>query len=109
MYIRIVTSHVEGLTHDEYVAQATAAAEGFARWEGLLAKFWLGDEATGRYGGVYLFTDAAAAHASRSTPEFAALLTTPVFTDLRIDEFEVLAEPTTITSGVRASVVRAAA
>lgn len=108
MYARIVTFRIEGPSHDDYVAHASAVADGFNEWEGLLAKFWLSDEDAGRYGGIYLFTDEAAADASRATPLFDAL-DAPTFADLRIEEFAILDAPTAITHGLRASVVRGAA
>ena len=99
MYARIVTFRIDGPSHDAYHANAMAIAEAFNQWDGLLAKVWLGDEAAGRYGGIYVFTDAAAADASRTTAEFLSLQHLPVFVDLHIDEFDILDEPTAITAG----------
>ena len=107
MYARIVTFRLDGPSHAEYERQAVALADAFAAWPGLLAKVWLGDEAAGRYGGLYLFESAAAAEASRQTPEFLSLHHLPVFTDLRIEELEVLEAPTAVTGGPFTAVVAA--
>jgi hypothetical protein len=107
MYARIVTFRLDGPSFDEYHAQAVAIAESFNEWPGLQAKVWLADEADGRYGGVYLFASAADADESRSAPQFLALQRLPVYTDLRVQEFEILDEPTAITAGVLAASVAA--
>jgi hypothetical protein len=99
MYARIVTFHLDGPSSDQYHAHAVAIAESFNDWPGLRAKVWLADEADGRFGGFYLFDSAADADQSRSAPEFLSLQKLPVFTDLTIEEFEILDEPTAITGG----------
>lgn len=105
MYARIVTFRLDGPSFDEYHAQAVAIAESFNEWPGLRAKLWLADPSDHRYGGFYLFDSAADAEASRSAPQFLSVQLLPVFTDLRIEEFEILDEPTAITGGALAASV----
>ena len=99
MYARVVTFRLDGPTHAEYEAQATAIAESFHEWPGLRATLWLGDQADRRYGGIYLFDCAEDADLSRSTWQFLSVQSLPMFTDLVIEEYEVLDGPTAVTGG----------
>jgi hypothetical protein len=108
MYARLVRFRLVGPTHEEYDAQATAIAESFNEWPGLRAKLWLADQQTGRYGGIYLFDRAEDAELSRSTPQFLSVQMLPMFTELSIEEFEILDGPTAITGGPFAAVVAGA-
>ncbi len=99
MYLRVVTFELVGPSHEAYEEQATAIADAFAAWPGLLAKVWLADEQARRYGGVYLFASAEDAARSRSTAEFRSIEALPMFTDVRIEEFDVLDRPTSVTGG----------
>src|SRR6187455_599065 len=99
MYARVVRFRLVGPTHEEYDAQATAVAESFNEWPGLRAKLWLADQQAGRYGGIYLFDRAEDAELSRSTPQFLSVQMLPMFTELSIEEFEILDGPTSITGG----------
>lgn len=108
MYARIVTFQLDGPSHDEYHAQAVAIASSFNEWPGLCAKLWLADEAAGRYGGVYLFASKVDADASRATAQLRSLEELPVFTDLTVQELDVLDEPTAITGGLFAALLPAA-
>jgi hypothetical protein len=98
MYVRIVTFGLAGITPAEYRARAEQTAPGFRAWPGLVGKVYLDGGADGRYGGVYLFADRAAADASRETVLFAALVGNPAFADLRIEEHAVLDTPTWVTT-----------
>ena len=97
MYIRIVTFALTGLPADVYRQHATAVADGFTAWPGLLGKVWLADDERNRYGGVYLFASKADADRSRTTPLFAGLVGNAAFADLVIEEYDTLAEPTAVT------------
>jgi hypothetical protein len=103
MIIRLVTFTLDGVDDAHYRSLAGAVAPGFAEWTGLDAKLWVTEPASGTYGGVYVFADAAAADASRGTELFAGMMTNPAFTDLTIREFEVLDEPTQVTGGCLAA------
>ncbi|GAA4710077.1 hypothetical protein GCM10023215_59760 [Pseudonocardia yuanmonensis] len=97
MYIRIVTF---GITVPEaaYAAHAEAVAPAFTAWPGLLGKWWLADADGGTYGGVYFFTDRAAADLSRDTDTFRAMTDSPALTGITVREFDVLAAPTAVTA-----------
>ncbi|MBI5089098.1 MAG: YdhR family protein [Actinobacteria bacterium] len=98
MFVRIVTFSLDGIDAEQYLRHAESVAEGFNRWDGLLGKVWLADP-TGTRGGIYLFTDRAAADASRTTPLFRSMADSPAFDELTIEEFEVIAPLTAITAG----------
>jgi hypothetical protein len=104
MYARVVTFRLEGPTHEAYHEQASAVADSFNEWPGLRAKLWLADRRARRYGGIYLFDSAEDAERSRSTPEFRSLQALPMFTELRIEEFDILDRPTAVTGGPFAAV-----
>ena len=97
MYIRIVTFAIT-VSHDDYLAIAEQVAPAFLAWPGLQAKYWIADEATGRYGGIYLFTSREAADATRETDLFRGMAANPAFADLDVVEYDVLAAPTAVTS-----------
>lgn len=100
MRLRIVTFAL-GVPADDYVRLATDIAPAFASWPGLLAKWWLGDVASGTYGGVYLFADREHADRSRDTDLFRDLQTSPAFREVEIREYDVLDALSTITAPVR--------
>jgi hypothetical protein len=97
VYIRIVTFGLANLPIADYRQHAAAVAGGFTAWPGLLEKIWLADERRNRFGGVYVFESQDDADRSRSTALFAGLVANPAFTDLVIDEYDTLPEPTAIT------------
>jgi hypothetical protein len=97
--IRIVTFTLTVLA-DDYVSRATDGAPAFRSWPGLLAKWWLGDTASGTYGGVYLFASRSDADRSRDTDLFRDMSTNPAFKDLTVREYDLLDEPTTITAPI---------
>jgi hypothetical protein len=98
VYVRIVTFCLDGVSESEYRARAEHLALGIREWPGLLRKVWLADRGSGRFGGVYLFTDRAAADRSRNTELFRAMAAHPHFVDLRVEEFDVLDAATDITT-----------
>jgi hypothetical protein len=99
MRIRIITFTLE-IPADDYVRHATDLAPAFGSWPGLLAKWWLGDAASGTYGGVYLFATQQDADRSRKTDLFRDMSTNPAFNDLVVREYDVLDAPTAITAPI---------
>jgi hypothetical protein len=97
MRVRIVTF---GLTvpAEAYTAHAVDIAHRFTAWPGLLGKWWLGDAASGTFGGVYLFASREAADRSRQTDLFRAMLANRGFKDVTVREYDVLDAPTAITA-----------
>jgi Putative mono-oxygenase ydhR len=98
MRIRIITFTLEGPAED-YVRHTMDIAPAFRSWPGLLAKWWLGDAASGTYGGVYLFATQGDADRSRDTDLFRGMSTNPAFHDLTVREYGLLDAPTAITAG----------
>jgi hypothetical protein len=99
MRIRIVTFTLD-VPADEYVRHAADIAPAFRSWPGLLAKWWLGDAASGTYGGVYLFATQGDADRSRDTDLFRDMNTNPAFEGLTVREYDLLDAPTAITAPV---------
>jgi hypothetical protein len=98
MYVRIVTFRLDGLTAAEYHDRAVGLAPAFTAWPGLLAKVWIADGDAETYGGIYLFADRASADRSRDTGVYRLMAANPAFADLSVREFDVLDEPTAITT-----------
>ena len=98
MYLRIVTFGLAGIDAEQYGEIAEQVAPGIRGWPGLTAKFWLADETTNTYGGVYVFESREHADASRATEQFIGMTRNPHFADLTIREFGVLDAPTAITA-----------
>ena len=100
MHVRIVTFTLDGPADAEaaYRRHAEEIAPAFLDWPGLIAKVWLADPAARTYGGIYLFTDQAAADRSRTTDLFRGMATNPAFADLSVREFATLAAPTAVTA-----------
>jgi hypothetical protein len=97
MRIRIVTFAL-AVPVDDYVRTATEIAPAFVAWPGLLAKWWLGDAASGTYGGIYLFASREAADRSRDTEVFRGMFVNPAFTDVTVREYDILDAPTARTA-----------
>jgi hypothetical protein len=95
--IRIVTFGLN-IPADTYTAHAVHIASAFTAWPGLLGKWWLGDTASGTFGGVYLFASGCAADRSRESDLFRAMFANPALTDVTVREYEVLDAPTAITA-----------
>ncbi|GAA2150472.1 hypothetical protein GCM10009844_31440 [Nocardioides koreensis] len=99
MHIRIVTFSL-AVPADDYVRLATDVAPAFASWPGLVGKWWLGDAASGTYGGVYLFASREHADRSRDTDLFRGMHTNPALRDVRVREYDVLQAPTAVTTPI---------
>jgi len=99
MRIRIVTFTLD-VPVDDYVHHAADIAPTFRSWPGLLAKWWLGDAASGTYGGVYVFETKADADRSRRTDLFREMNSNPAFNDVTVVEYDVLDVPTAMTAPV---------
>jgi hypothetical protein len=97
MRIRIVTFGLN-IAADAYTAQAVHIAPGFTAWPGLLGKWWLGDTASGTFGGVYLFVSQHDADRSRETDLFRGMFADPALEDVTVREYDVVEAPTAITA-----------
>jgi hypothetical protein len=99
MRIRIITFAL-GVPSEGYTRHATEIAPAFTSWPGLLAKWWLGDAATGTYGGVYLFASREDADRSRDTDLFQNMFTNPALQHVTVREYDLLDAPTSITAPI---------
>ena len=97
MHIRIVTFAL-GVPAEDYTHLASEIAPAFLSWPGLLAKWWLGDAASGTYGGVYLFASRGDADRSRDTDLFRNMSTNPALRQVTVREYDLLDAPTAITA-----------
>jgi hypothetical protein len=97
MRIRIVTFGLN-IPAEAYTAHAVHIAPGFTAWPGLLGKWWLGDTASGMFGGVYLFASRHDADRSRETDLFRGMFANPALKDVTVQECDVLDAPTAITA-----------
>jgi hypothetical protein len=97
MHIRLVTFDL-AIPAEDYIRSATAVAPAFTDWPGLLGKWWLADDATGTYGGIYLFASREDADRSRDTDVFRGMSANPAFHRLAVREFDVLEAPTEVTA-----------
>jgi hypothetical protein len=97
MRIRIVTFGLN-IPADAYTAYAVHIAPEFAAVPGLLSKWWLGDTASGTFGGVYLFASQQDADRSRETDQFRGMFTNPALKDVTVREYDLLDAPTAITA-----------
>jgi hypothetical protein len=95
--IRIVKYTLD-VPADDYIHQAMHIAPAFREWPGLLGKWWLGDAASGTYGGVYLFATRYDADRSRETDLFRGMFTHPAFSNVTVEEYDLLYAPTEITA-----------
>lgn len=97
MRIRIVTFAL-AVPGEDYTRLATEIAPAFTSWPGLLAKWWLGDAASGTYGGVYLFASRPDADRSRESDLFRGMFTGPALKNIPVREYDALDAPTAITA-----------
>ena len=82
---------------DDMAATYTPLAENIAQTPGLLWKIWTEDEASQTTGGIYLFTEQAAAEAYLAM--HSARLTSFGITDIRAKLFAINGPLTAITHG----------
>jgi hypothetical protein len=89
MHTLLITFDLSDMTHERYTEVSAELAPAFAAIPGLLAKIWLADPQEARYGGVYLFTDAAAADGFLSSALARGVATNPHFAGLSVRRYGV--------------------
>lgn len=99
MHTLVVTFALDGMTEAEYYRACDEEAPAFADIPGLIAKVWLAQPATGRYGGVYTFADEGSVRAYLDSDLFRAIGETPGLADFVVQTFGVLEGPTRVTHG----------
>ena len=98
MVVQIVQFQLDGIDPQAYEARVARIAPEFAQLPGLIAKAWLADRETDTYGGVYLWTDRAAAEAYADGELLAAARLNPAFANFRSSILDTLDGPTSLTS-----------
>ena len=99
MVIQVVNFNLEGITHDQYLEAAKEVAPAFKELSGLKSKVWLSDEKKNVYGGVYTWDDYQSMQDYLNGPFYAEVLgDNPSFVNITYKSYEVLDEPTSITT-----------
>ena len=109
MKIQIVTFQLNGIDDEAYGGICDELAPAFAAVPGLSAKLWLADRDANTYGGVYVWSDAAAQTAFAGSDLFAAVAAHPNLAGISSRAFDVLAGPTAVTRGDRLAAEHASA
>ena len=87
---------------EDYQRLAAAVAPQLARLPGLCWKLWLFDPTSGDAGGIYLFSDAAAAAAFLAGPALSGLRQNPTIAGVSARSLGVLTDLSLTTLGARA-------
>ena len=82
MKILIINFNLKGLEVDAFKAQAHIDAMDFRSVEGLISKYFIGDENDNVYGGVYIFKDEDSLEKYKNGPIFEFLSTLDNFTTI---------------------------
>jgi hypothetical protein len=85
----VITFDLVDMTHERYTEVCAELAPAFAAVPDLLAKIWLTDPDGARYGGVYLFADAAAADGFLCSSLARIVASNPHFGGLTVQRFGV--------------------
>ena len=99
MHVQVITFKLDGIDDAAYQAHAEQNAPAFAALPGLRAKFWLANQHTDTYGGIYVWDAVAAARAYQDGQIFQGLQANPHMIDVAVRDFPVLAGPTKVTRG----------
>ena len=97
MRILIVQFQTQGMTDAELRQVADEIAPAFAAVQGLERKYWLAEEATNTYGGVYIFEDQASIDAYLASDIVKGIRSNPAFVNVSMEQFGILEGPTALT------------
>ncbi|WP_019587719.1 YdhR family protein [Deinococcus apachensis] len=100
MRVQIITFQLQGLSAAEYREMCSALAKSVSALPGCLSKIWLEDEASNRYGGVYVWRDDAAMTAAMASDLMQAVANHPNLSGFETHDFGVLEEPSRVTRGL---------
>jgi heme-degrading monooxygenase HmoA len=98
MFVQVVMYSLDGITEEQYLDVANQLAGRTANLPGLLAKVWLENEGSNRYGAIYFWEDEESMVRFADTDLFEGRA--PEFEGLRIEEFKVLERLTAATQPV---------
>jgi hypothetical protein len=103
MHIQIVEFGLKDISDADYRSACAGLAKVLARVPGLVSLAWLADARTNTYGGVYTWLDRTAMEAYLRSDIFAAVAADPDLVNIRWRAFDLLDEPSRITSGLLGS------
>jgi hypothetical protein len=104
MQALIVTFRPDGMGHERFLAGCEEVAPAFAAVPGLISKTWMADEASGLYGGLYLFASERDLSGYLASDLFrGGVAGNPAFTDLTVRTAAVAEGPTRVTAADRQS------
>ena len=89
MHTLVITFDLVDMTPARYTEVCAELAPAFAAVPGLLAKIWLTDPRDARYGGIYLFADAASSEGFLGSALARSVATNPHFAELKVRSFAV--------------------
>ena len=89
MHIQVINFGIS-VSQEDFVTESEGVAPVFATMPGLIGKYWLGDEETGVYGGVYIWENQAACEAYKNGEVFSAVMNSMGFIDPTSKDFGVI-------------------
>ena len=99
MIVQVVNFNLEGITHEQYQGAATELAPAFNEVKGLKSKVWLSDKDNNVYGGVYTWENRESMEDYVNSQFYDEVLgSNPNFENVSYKAYEVLDDPTQITS-----------
>ena len=96
MHIQVINFGIS-VSQEDFIPEAEGVAPVFASMPGLLGKYWLGDEESGVYGGVYIWESKTACEAYKSGEVFEAVMNSMGFINPTSKDFGVLEGLTSMT------------
>jgi heme-degrading monooxygenase HmoA len=100
MHVQIINFQLKDVSEADYRALCDEVAPAFAEVPGLISKVWLANRTTNTYGGVYTWARREAMDEYAKSDLFKAVATNPNFAGITSIDFNVLEEPTSVTSGL---------
>ena len=94
MHALVVSFAVPGKSADDVIELVEPLVPAFANLPGNLAKIWVADPDTNRYGGVYLWRDSKDVQAFLRSDLWHAVENHPAFADFDVRQYQVI-EPFT--------------
>jgi len=99
VHIQIVEFGLKDISDADYRSACAGLAKVLARVPGLVSLTWLADKRTNTYGGVYTWLDRSAMEAYLRSDIFTAVAADPDLVNITSRDFDMLDEPSRITSG----------
>lgn len=97
MHAQVITFGLNGVTEEQFHEASGALTETFANLPGLLGKFWLRDQETNTYGGLYIWADQEAYEVYIKGEVFNAIKTDPNLKNVESRDFGVFEDLSSLT------------